>query len=76
MRTTDDAPNPVFVSVGHRVRCLKARHELTHSLQTAIDVCIACSKFRVPEPVRMADQKSRAFLRGLRDSAGTSVDDD
>lgn len=52
LRMSDGAPNPVFVSIGHRV-----------SLQTALAVCVACSAFRVPEPVRQADKLSRAFLR-------------
>lgn len=41
LRTSDDASNPVYVSVGHKV-----------SLETATQLVIACSKKRVPEPVR------------------------
>lgn len=53
LRTADNAPNPVFVSQGHRV-----------SLDTAIKVVLAtCPKYRIPEPVRAADLESRAYIR-------------
>ncbi|KAJ2401312.1 hypothetical protein GGI23_001479 [Coemansia sp. RSA 2559] len=48
------AVNPIFVSVGHRV-----------SLATAVAVVRACSIHRVPEPIRIADQHSRALLRNI-----------
>lgn len=40
--------NPVFVSVGHRI-----------SLESALAIVKACSIYRVPEPIRMADKLSR-----------------
>ncbi|KAJ2452456.1 hypothetical protein EV183_002903 [Coemansia sp. RSA 2336] len=46
------ASNPVFVSVGHKV-----------GLDTAVALARACSMFRVPEPIRMADQRSREMAR-------------
>lgn len=52
VRSTNETINPIFVSVGHRV-----------SLDTACTLVSACCKFRVPEPVRQADQRSREFLR-------------
>lgn len=52
VRTTDAAPNPVFVSPGHRV-----------SLDTAIRLTLATSRFRIPEPIRRADLDSRAYVR-------------
>ncbi|KAL5473519.1 hypothetical protein EMCRGX_G028010 [Ephydatia muelleri] len=52
VRTSDDATNPVYVSIGHKI-----------SLETATRLTIACSKKRVPEPVRMADLLSRRHLR-------------
>lgn len=51
-RTTDEAPNPVFVSQGHRI-----------SLETALKIVLATCRFRVPEPVRRADQDSRTQIR-------------
>lgn len=109
MRSTENNINPIFVSVGHRVRCAPAphpqhTHSLTHSLtlihthshtyslsrahthshthscpilhcfgwflktalcslDTATALVSRCCRFRVPEPVRQADQRSRTFLR-------------
>ncbi|KAJ2550005.1 hypothetical protein EV175_004230 [Coemansia sp. RSA 1933] len=48
------AVNPIFVSVGHRL-----------SLSTAVAVVRASSVHRVPEPIRIADQHSRALLRKI-----------
>jgi deoxyinosine 3'endonuclease (endonuclease V) len=52
VRASDEAKNPVFVSQGHRV-----------DLQTAIQVVLACSKFKNAEPIRMADGLSRQYIR-------------
>ena len=46
------APNPIFVSPGHRI-----------SLRTAVELVTACTRFRVPEPVRQADLQSRELSR-------------
>eukprot|EP00667_Euglena_gracilis_P000773 EG_transcript_773 len=51
-RSTDDAPNPVFVSRGHLI-----------TLATTLEVVRRCCKFRVPEPIRLADKGSREYLR-------------
>ncbi|KAJ2411522.1 hypothetical protein GGF41_006336, partial [Coemansia sp. RSA 2531] len=48
------ATNPIFVSTGHRV-----------SLRTAVDIVRKCSRHRVPEPIRVADQRSRARAREI-----------
>lgn len=40
---TKDNTQPVFVSVGHRI-----------SLKTAIDLVLKASKYRIPEPTRLA----------------------
>lgn len=44
--------NPVYVSIGHMV-----------SLETALDVCRNWRKYRIPEPVRQADIRSREQVR-------------
>lgn len=44
--------NPIFVSVGHKV-----------SLETSVALVRACSRFRVPEPIRQADLKSRTEIK-------------
>ena len=53
LKSSDNAKNPIFISVGHRV-----------SLKTAIEVVLECSKgFRVPEPIRAADHLTRTVLK-------------
>jgi deoxyinosine 3'endonuclease (endonuclease V) len=52
LKNTKDTKVPIYVSVGHRV-----------DLPNAKKTVLQCSKFRVPEPVRQADMRSRAFVR-------------
>ncbi|EPS65050.1 hypothetical protein M569_09729, partial [Genlisea aurea] len=52
MRSTDGSTKPVFVSVGH---CI--------SLDSAIKIVKFCCRYRVPEPVRQADIRSKIRLR-------------
>ncbi|KAG0343705.1 hypothetical protein BG004_005065 [Podila humilis] len=51
-KTAEGTLNPIFVSVGHRV-----------SLETSVALVRACSRFRVPEPIRQADLKSRTEIK-------------
>ena len=53
LKTTESAAKPMFVSIGHRI-----------DLETANKVTLLCSKFRVPEPTRQADIRSREAIRG------------
>ncbi|KAJ1647324.1 hypothetical protein J3B02_002308 [Coemansia erecta] len=57
----ESAKNPIFVSPGHRV-----------SMRTAVELARCCSVHRVPEPIRVADLRSREVARqmeqGLFDS--------
>ncbi|KAB2080420.1 hypothetical protein ES319_A05G068200v1 [Gossypium barbadense] len=55
MRSEQGSLKPVFVSVGHRV-----------SLETAVEIVNMTCKFRVPEPIRQADIRSREHLRNLK----------
>ncbi|KAI6649555.1 Endonuclease V-like isoform X2 [Oopsacas minuta] len=50
----DNVVNPVYVSVGHKI-----------CLETAKELVFACSRSRIPEPVRQADLRSREFIRKL-----------
>ena len=55
LRATDAAKNPIIVSVGHRV-----------SLSTSLTVVKACTqKFKIPEPIRQADLRSRAKVKQI-----------
>ncbi|XP_066560404.1 endonuclease V [Amia ocellicauda] len=52
LRSSDKSTKPVYVSVGHRI-----------SLDTAVRLTHACCRYRVPEPIRQADVRSREYLR-------------
>ena len=57
LRATDGAATPLIVSIGHRV-----------SLETALEATQACiGEFRIPEPIRQADLRSRALVRATYD---------
>lgn len=49
---TAGVKNPVYVSVGHKV-----------SLDASVAIAQACSLYRVPEPIRQADLRSRQVIR-------------
>lgn len=50
--TTGCVKNPIYVSVGHKL-----------SLDSCIAIAKACSQYRVPEPIRQADLRSRQVIR-------------
>ena len=52
LQVHDKASNPVYVSIGHMI-----------SLDSAVWLTLECSKYRIPEPVRMADLESREYIR-------------
>ncbi|KAG2390009.1 uncharacterized protein HKW66_Vig0225860 [Vigna angularis] len=54
MRSTQGSIKPIFISIGHMI-----------SLQTAIMIVQKTCKFRVPEPIRQADIRSRDHIRNL-----------
>ncbi|KAL9177213.1 hypothetical protein ABFS82_01G044500 [Erythranthe guttata] len=60
MKSTEGSQKPVFISVGHRI-----------SLHTAVKIVKQCCRFRVPEPIRQADIRSKDCLR--RDSMRKNV---
>lgn len=49
---TTGVKNPVYVSVGHML-----------SLDASVAIAQACSQYRVPEPIRQADLRSREVIR-------------
>lgn len=56
--------NPVFVSVGHLV-----------SLASSLRIVDACSQYRIPEPIRQADIRSRQVIRDWEKSGvNTTLD--
>uniref|UniRef100_A0A3P8T4Z4 Endonuclease V n=1 Tax=Amphiprion percula TaxID=161767 RepID=A0A3P8T4Z4_AMPPE len=52
LRSSDKSAKPVYVSVGHKI-----------SLDTAVRLTHSCCRYRVPEPIRQADCRSREYLR-------------
>lgn len=58
MRSSPGSSKPIYISTGHRI-----------SLDAAIRIVKMCCKFRVPEPIRQADIKSKVFLQKLKASA-------
>ncbi|TXG62418.1 hypothetical protein EZV62_013781 [Acer yangbiense] len=52
MKSTEDTPKPIFISIGHRI-----------SLDSAIMIVKMTCKYRVPEPIRQADIRSRDYLQ-------------
>ena len=58
LRSTSESKNPIIISIGTKV-----------SLTTAIDVVTACiKKYRIPEPIRCADLKSRSLVKKYYDN--------
>jgi deoxyinosine 3'endonuclease (endonuclease V) len=54
VKATDDTVRPLYVSPGHRV-----------SLDTSVEIVKLCCKYRIPEPVRQADLRSRDAIRNI-----------
>ncbi|XP_052615837.1 endonuclease V isoform X4 [Peromyscus californicus insignis] len=52
LKSHDHSTNPLYVSVGHRI-----------SLEVAVRLTHHCCRFRIPEPIRQADIRSRDYIR-------------
>ncbi|XP_078443775.1 endonuclease V family protein [Wolffia australiana] len=52
MRSSTGSSKPIFISVGHRL-----------SLDSCISIVNMCCMYRVPEPIRQADIRSRQHIR-------------
>ena len=57
MKTTRGSSKPIYISEGHKI-----------CLETAKEVVFKCSKYRVPEPIRLADILSRKILRDIEEN--------
>ncbi|XP_068177246.1 endonuclease V-like isoform X2 [Antennarius striatus] len=62
LRSSDSSSKPVYVSVGHKI-----------SVDTAARLTHSCCRYRVPEPIRQADCRSREFLRIHFPAARTEI---
>lgn len=54
LKSHDHSTKPLYVSVGHKV-----------SLEVAVRLTRSCCRFRIPEPVRQADIRSRDYIRRI-----------
>lgn len=52
LKSHDRSSKPLYVSVGHKI-----------SLEAAVRLTRGCCRFRIPEPVRQADIRSRDYIR-------------
>ncbi|XP_050764602.1 endonuclease V [Gymnogyps californianus] len=52
LRSYNNSSKPLYISVGHRV-----------CLETAVRLVKSCCRFRIPEPIRQADIRSREYIR-------------
>ncbi|KFZ54709.1 Endonuclease V, partial [Antrostomus carolinensis] len=52
LRSNSKSSRPLYVSVGHRV-----------CLETAVRLVKSCCRYRIPEPIRQADIRSREYIR-------------
>ncbi|XP_070415848.1 endonuclease V isoform X11 [Equus przewalskii] len=52
LKSHDHSTKPLYVSVGHKM-----------SLEAAMRLTLGCCRFRIPEPVRQADIRSRDYIR-------------
>ncbi|XP_061335785.1 endonuclease V isoform X3 [Pezoporus flaviventris] len=52
LRSCNNSSRPLYVSVGHRV-----------CLGTAVRLVQSCCRYRIPEPIRQADIRSREYIR-------------
>ena len=63
MKTTE-AKRPIYISIGHRI-----------GLETAIWAVMQCiDRYRIPEPTRQADIRSRLLVRKMEESTNKKVD--
>ncbi|KAM6376942.1 endonuclease V isoform 3-T3 [Pluvialis apricaria] len=52
LRSHNNSSKPLYISVGHRV-----------CLETAVRLVKSCCRYRIPEPIRQADIRSREYIR-------------
>ncbi|XP_077345104.1 endonuclease V isoform X2 [Lithobates pipiens] len=62
LKSCKKSSKPIYVSVGHKI-----------SLETAVNVVHSCCKFRVPEPTRQADIRSREFCIKITNKGKTDT---
>jgi deoxyinosine 3'endonuclease (endonuclease V) len=51
-KSAKDTSNPIYISIGHMI-----------SLESCIDIVYKTTKYRIPEPIRNSDIKSKLYLK-------------
>jgi deoxyinosine 3'endonuclease (endonuclease V) len=54
LKPKENVSKPIYISIGHRL-----------SLETSIHIVKLCCKFRIPEPIRQADRRSRGAIKKI-----------
>ncbi|KAM6175982.1 endonuclease V [Erethizon dorsatum] len=62
LKSHDHSTKPLYISVGHKM-----------SLEAAVHLTRCCCRFRIPEPVRQADIRSRECIRRTLGHSGPPV---
>uniref|UniRef100_A0A8C2V8C5 Endonuclease V n=2 Tax=Chinchilla lanigera TaxID=34839 RepID=A0A8C2V8C5_CHILA len=62
LKSHDHSTKPLYISVGHKM-----------SLEAAVRLTHCCCRFRIPEPVRQADIRSREYIRRTLGHSGPPV---
>nr|XP_056704637.1 endonuclease V [Euleptes europaea] len=62
LRSYAKSTKPVYISVGHKT-----------SLQSAVSLVHSCCRYRVPEPIRQADIRSREYIRKHVEAASAAL---
>ena len=51
VKSSENSKKPIYISIGHKI-----------SLKSAIEIIIKTCKYKLPEPIRNSDIKSKCFL--------------
>jgi endonuclease V len=51
VKSSENSKKPIYISIGHKI-----------SLKTAVEIIIQTCKYKLPEPIRNSDIKSKCFL--------------
>lgn len=62
IKSSATSNDPLFVSIGHKI-----------TLPTAVECIVSTCKFRIPEPIRQADLRSRQRVKDINEDDATTA---